>query len=476
MKRLATAIVLWLSMGSLWAMDSGGAGAASGPADWVRALTLQDYNTRLVVTSSALLGVAGGVVGGFLLLRKRSLMGDTLSHATLPGIAVAFLIQVKMGGSGKNLSWLLLGAAVFAGLGFASVLMIRRLTRVKDDAAMGIVLSVSFGFGVVLLGMIQSMPSGSAAGLERFIYGKAASMVFGDFVVIATVTLAALALALLLTKEFRLLCFDEGFAAAQGWPVHSLDVIMLCMVTAVTVAGLHAVGLILVIAFLITPAAAARFWTERFGISLALAGVLGGVSGWVGSSVSALTPQAPAGSVIVLVAAGVFLLSLFVGPRRGALARWRRERALKRSIRQQHLLRAAYEWLERSRTVASPVGAGGRTIPIDELVAQRSWSRSEVLAEIRSQYDHALVERFDDHIVVLTEAGFRFAERVTRNHRLWEIYLIEYADIAPCHVDRDADAIEHVLGEEMVHRLEALQSNADRISARAGTVPESPHE
>ncbi|HKK17692.1 MAG TPA: iron chelate uptake ABC transporter family permease subunit, partial [Opitutales bacterium] len=214
---------------------------------------MRDYNTRLVVICTMLLGCACGLMGGFLLLSKRSLMGDTLSHATLPGVGIAFIVSVALGMEGKSLPVLLLGAALSGIVGCLAVLLIRNHSRIKDDAAMGIVLSVFFGAGVAVLGLIQEIPEGSAAGLESFIYGKTASMVKGDFQVLIAVTVSVLLLSILLFKEFRLLCFDENFASAQGWPVRWLDVLLLGLVTLVTVAGLQAVGLILIIAFLITP-------------------------------------------------------------------------------------------------------------------------------------------------------------------------------------------------------------------------------
>ena len=242
---------------------------------------------------------------GWLPLLRKALMGDTLSHATLPAWRSPSCCRCSWG-------WQVAAAVTGRGnltgvTGCMTVLWIRNHSRIKDDAAMGIVLSVFFGAGVVLLGFIQNMPQGSAAGLESFIYGKTASMVRSDFDLLMGVTLAVLLLSVLLFKEFRLVCFDEAYAAAQGWPVRLLDLLLLALVTAVTVAGLQAVGLILIIAFLITPAAAARFWTERLDRMLLLAALIGGLSGWLAQS--ALMPRLPAGAVIVLVAAAVFLPS-----------------------------------------------------------------------------------------------------------------------------------------------------------------------
>ena len=282
-------------------------------ADIWNVLLLRDYNTRLVVISTILLGCACGLMGGFLLLRKRSLMGDTLSHATLPGVGLAFMLALALGGDGKSLPLLLSGAAITGLIGCAAVLFIREQTRIKDDAAMGIVLSVFFGAGVSILVVIQTMPEGSAAGLESFIYGKTASMVMSDFQVLVLVTVCVITCSLLLFKEFRLLCFDETFAAALGWPVKFLDILLLALITAVTVAGLQAVGLILIIAFLITPAAAARFWTNQLARMLLLSALIGAASAWLGASLSAFFPRLPAGAVIVLVAAFCFIVSMLIG-------------------------------------------------------------------------------------------------------------------------------------------------------------------
>lgn len=435
-------------------------------------LLLRDYNTRLVVVCTMLLGCACGLMGGFLLLRKRSLMGDTLSHATLPGVGLAFMLAVMLGGDGKSLPVLLTGATITGVIGCMTVLFIRNHTRIKDDAAMGIVLSVFFGAGVVVLGFIQTMPQGSAAGLESFIYGKTASMVRSDFDLLMIVTGVVLVLSVLLFKEFRLLCFDEAYASAQGWPVKFLDVLLLGLVTAVTVAGLQAVGLILIIAFLITPAAAARFWTERLDSMLLLSAVIGGLSGWLGASISALAPRMPAGALIVLVAACGFLLSMLVGVERGVLVRWLRQHRLKRRIGRQHLLRALYEILEADESASAQIAI--RSVPFRQVRGRRTWSDHQLRRTIHQAYQDGLLEpRTNDDAILLTEAGLDAAAQVTRNHRLWELYLIEYADVATSRVDRDADAVEHVLGEGMVATLEAKLLKLQ--TAGGASVPPSPH-
>jgi len=436
-----------------------------------RVATLQNYNTRLVVLSTAVLGLASGLIGSFLLLRKRSLMGDALSHACLPGIGLMFIAMVAAGGSGKNLIGLLAGATITGVAGVALVLAIRNTTRLKDDAAMGIVLSVFFGLGVVILRMTQEMPGVSAAGLENFIYGKTASMVMRDFVLISAVAVAVVIACVMLLKEFTLVCFDDAYTASQGWPVMLIDVTMLSLVAAVTVIGLQAVGLILIIAFLIIPAAAARFWTNDLKRMLIMAGVIGAASGWLGASISALLPNLPAGAVIVIIAAGIFIFSMIFGTSRGVLLAAYHQQRLRRKVGRQHLLRAMFELLEAQRPTGSEK-VPNVPIAFADLIAHRSWTPARVRRLIKTARREDHIEAFDGKTLRLSESGFGEAARITRNHRLWEMYLIRHADIAPNHVDRDADMVEHVLGAEMVRRLEA-----ELIKRGSGlTVPPSPHD
>ncbi|MBC2593236.1 metal ABC transporter permease [Ruficoccus amylovorans] len=434
--------------------------------DIFRVATLQDYNTRLVVLTTFILGLASGLIGSFLLLRKRSLMGDALSHACLPGIGLAFIIMVAAGETGKYLPGLLAGAAITGVAGVGLVMAVRNTSRIKDDTAMSLVLSVFFGGGISILAMAQDMPGASAAGLEYFIYGKTASMVMQDFWLLTGVAGLVLLGSLLLMKEFTLLCFDEGYGKSLGWPVHTLDLVMLALVTLVTVVGLQAVGLILIIAFLITPAAAARFWTENLKKMLLLAAVIGALSGWLGAAVSALLPRLPAGAVIVLTAASLFLLSMIFGSARGVLKRALGHARLKRKVGRQHLLRAVYE-IQEAHCENESQAPANVPVPFDELSRKRSWTLKQLrkLIQRAGREDH--IESFDGETLSLSESGYGEAARITRNHRLWEIFLITHADIAASHVDRDADSVEHVLSPDMVRELE------QKLDMR--TVPASPH-
>ncbi len=278
------------------------------------------YNTLLVATGAGLLGIAAGVTGAFLYLRKRSLVSDAISHATLPGVALAFIFMVALGGEGRNLVGLLGGAALSSLAGLAVVQWLTRRTRLGEDAAIGAVLSVFFGFGIVLLTVIQTLGAGRQAGLETFLLGSTAGMLRADAIVIAVGGALTLMACLLLRRPMTMVSFDAEYAATQGLVPARVDIGMMALALAVTTIGLKIVGLILIVALLILPAVAARFWTERAEVVALLAGVMGGLAGASGAVLSALAPDLPTGPIIVLVAAALFTLSLVFAPERGVLA------------------------------------------------------------------------------------------------------------------------------------------------------------
>ncbi|MEM6547490.1 MAG: iron chelate uptake ABC transporter family permease subunit [Pseudomonadota bacterium] len=285
------------------------------------ALLLQaGYNAALVAVGATLLGIAAGAAGSFLFLRKRALVSDAIAHATLPGVGLAFIAMVALGGDGRRLVGLLAGSAVTAGLGLLAVQWIATRTRLAEDAAIGAVLSVFFGFGVVLLTVIQTMTVGKQAGLEGFLLGSTAGMLFQDAVIIAAGGALTLAVLIWLRRPMTLVAFDAEFAASAGVNVRAIDIAMMALVLAVTVVGLKIVGLILIVAMLIIPSVTARFWTDRTEVLIWIAGALGGVAGYLGTAISASAPALPTGPIIVLVSFALFVLSLSLAPGRGVLA------------------------------------------------------------------------------------------------------------------------------------------------------------
>lgn len=278
-----------------------------------------DYNTRIVLCGGGLLGLGAGVIGCFALLKKRSLAGDALAHASLPGVCLAYLLL-----NDRNLPVLLLGALCSGVLGIGVIAGLCRWTRIKEDAAIGVVLSVFYGLGVVLLSVIQQRSSGgNPAGLASFIQGRASGMLLEDVYLLAGLVFMALFTTVLCFKEFRLVSFDPGFASVQGWPTAWLDFAMMSLVVLVVVIGLPTVGVLLMAALLIIPPVSARFWTDRLGLMMLLAGLFGMASGMIGAAGTALKAELPTGPAIILTAVVFFLVSLVLAPRRGLLAKWR---------------------------------------------------------------------------------------------------------------------------------------------------------
>lgn len=272
------------------------------------------YTTLIILSGTALLGACCGMVGCFAVLQRRALLGDALSHAALPGVCLAFLIFQE-----RFLPVLLLGALFSGLLGVTIVTGLSVGTRIKQDAALGIVLSVFYGAGIALSRSIQNQTlRGSQAGLETYILGKTSAMILSDVYFIAAVALFNLLLVLVLFKEFQATTFDRDFARAQGWPAGRLDLLLMVMIAVTVVIGLPAVGVVLMAALLIIPAAAARFWTERLGTLLAVAALFGALTGGAGTLLSSRYNWA-AGPSIVLCGAAFFGLSLLLGPRRGLL-------------------------------------------------------------------------------------------------------------------------------------------------------------
>lgn len=447
-------------------------------SDFLRLITLQDANTRVVLLGAALLGLASGVVGLFAVLRKRALAGDAVAHAALPGVCAAYFIVGE-----RSFPALLLGALVFGLLAAAFIAMVRSLTRVKEDAATAIAIGSFFGLGIAMSRIIQNQPQGNRAGLDHFLFGKAASMVVADARLIAIVAAAVLVIVLLLFKEFKLLCFDRDFAlslwgggsARSAWKVRGLDLLLMGLIAVCTVVGLPAVGVVLMVGLLVIPAAAARFWTDRLGVMTIVSGGIGLLSGVIGVAASAALPTPsdmlsrgwPTGPMITLVAVLIFAASLLLAPRRGVVADLLRHARNRHRISTQNVLRAIYEEIERrgelsrattvlvsDRIGGSPVG--WRRAAAAGLIAQAPTSPSA-----------------PDRTFHLTRYGLAEAAKVVRAHRVWELFLTEQAAIAPDHVDRDADEIEHVLPHDLIERLEARLRLEGRLPE--AVMPESVH-
>lgn len=379
------------------------------------------YNAAIVAIGAALLGLAAGASGTFLFLRKRALVSDAVAHATLPGVGLAFIAMVALGLEGRSLAGLLAGSALSAVAGLLLLEAMARRTRLSEDAAIGAVLSVFYGLGIVLLTVIQSMSSGRQAGLEGFLLGSTAGMLLTDALLIAGGAALTLLAVLALQRPMLHVAFDAEHAASVGIDVKRVDLAMMGLVMAVTVVGLKLVGLILVVALLIIPPVAARFWTERAARLVWIAAAIGALSGYLGVAISASVAGVPTGPVIVLVAAAVFLTSMLFAPQRGVIAALvRSARFTRRVHRRQGLLALA------------------RGEPVHDALTLRI---------LRAE---GLVRRDG----VATAEGHGAAERALRNERRWKVARHLHRDtFHPGRYDGLAD-IEGVLAPDEIAAID----------------------
>lgn len=289
---------------------------------------LRDPNAQWILMASLLLGLSSGVLGCFAYLRKQSLMGDALAHAALPGVCIAFMLT-----GSKNIFFFLIGAAVAGLIATFGIGYITRNSRIKQDSALGLVLSVFFGIGIVLLTQIQHGGSGNQSGLDKFLFGQAAGMIRSDVITMAIISGILVGVCALMFKEFKLLSFDPGFARGMGFPVAMLDQLLMFLIVVSVVVGIQAVGVVLMAAMLITPAVSARYWTERLGVMVALAGLFGALSGVMGTILSSLDNHLPTGPLIVLSATLWFVISVLFAPRRGVMAKMLQRLSVKRRVK-----------------------------------------------------------------------------------------------------------------------------------------------
>ncbi len=275
-----------------------------------------NYTFQIVALGCAMLGVISGVLGSFAVLRKQSLLGDGISHSALPGVVIAFLLT-----GSKNTEVLLFGALIAAILSTILILGIVKTTRIKFDAALALILSVFFGLGTVLLTYSQKIPNANQAGLDRFIYGQAASLVKSDIILMGFGVLTLLFIINIFWKEFKLLCFDTEFAKTIGLPTGKLNLLLSFLIVLTIVLGLQTVGVILMSSMLIAPAVSARQWSNRLPTMIVLAAIFGAVSGIIGTLISSSITKLPTGPVIVLCITTISIFSLLFAPNRGMISK-----------------------------------------------------------------------------------------------------------------------------------------------------------
>jgi manganese/iron transport system permease protein len=248
-----------------------------------------------------------GVIGCHVVLRGMAFIGDAVAHAVFPGLAVAFVI------SGN----LVLGGTIAGVLTALLIAVFSQNRRLKEDSVIGVFFVAAFALGVVVI----SRDPGYAGSLQQFLFGSITGIPDRDIFVVGLTGLTLLLVAFLLHKEFVAVTLDREMARAVGLRAFWLDVVLYVMVTLAVVISVQTIGNILVLALLVTPASAARLLTDRLGVMMLLAPVIGGVSALVGLYIS-WSWDLPVGGTIVLALTAVFLAAWLFAPRHGLVARY----------------------------------------------------------------------------------------------------------------------------------------------------------
>lgn len=419
----------------------------------------EDKNALWVLLGSVLLGISASVIGSFAFLRKRSLIGDALAHAALPGVMMAFLLFHTRD------PWIMFtGALLSSFLGFYLIDWLPKHTKIKADAALAITLSFFFALGLMLLSHIQGLDVEHKSGLDKILFGQAAAMTQDDIVLLAYVTLFVLICVVLFFQKFRLIAFNRIYAHSIGLSVTFYELLLALLIVMSVVVGLQLVGVVLMAAVLLIPVAAARFWSNQLRMILLVSGALGACAALISTQISYLAPAMPTGPWMVVSLAILFAFSMLFAPNRGLLKQYLKQRKLRHRVAQENVLRTLYKLYERG-------GFAGKDFTLADIQRLRSMPLPLLQYTLKSLCKKNQIE---DSIngFRLTESGLRSAAGLTRRHRLWERYLNQQLSLTAEQAHIQAEHMEHLLSPEQEQQLEA-ELQADALNEASGSTAQT---
>lgn len=427
--------------------------------DFVYFFTFQDPSIAWVVLGITLLGVGSAYVGTFSFLDKKALLGDAISHAVLPGICLGFMVAGE-----KNPVYIVTGAFLSGAVATFMSSWLKRNTKLSEDTIIATILSVFFGFGIVLLTALQKSGNPEIAGLNSFIFGNAIGISEADLMLYGGLSLVIILVLTVLLKEFRLMVFDPEYGKAIGFPMKSISFLFNVLMILAVVIGIQAIGVVLMAALLITPGAAARFWTDRLNPLLILAALFSVLSGILGTYVSFVLPQMPTGPWVVVFLSLFALISFLISPKSGIIFRYFARRKYLRKTHRDHLMKALYKAKEN--------GKSGLTI--EEIYQLYPYQKAATNHSISALLKSTFISK-NQSIINLTDRGISEGMRIVRLHRLWELYLNESMNIAPDHVHDSAEQLEHLITPELEALLEK-RLNYPALDPHQETIPRENHD
>ncbi|MCG8577692.1 MAG: metal ABC transporter permease [Flavobacteriales bacterium] len=407
-------------------------------------ISFKDPNVIYVVLGMVFINSSSVLIGTFAYLRKRSLIGDAVAHSLLPGLCLGYILAGE-----KDITYLFLGAFVTGWLSTYLVDYIVNKTKVKQDAAIGIVLSGFFFFFVVLLTYIQKNAAGNQGGLDHFLFGQAAAINKQEVMLFAIVCIAILLSIMIFYRWLISVSFNMDFAASMGLPVKAIEFLITSLTVLAIATGIQALGVILTAALVITPAAAARFWTHNLRWMLVLAVSISVISGIGGAYVSYIKSGMPTGPWVVLFLSLITLMSFSFSTRKGILASYLKARKNKAKILHENILKAIYQHHEQLEAE----GELDYSLMSSEILKIRLFDTTELLKGLRNLKRKGFI-REDNKMFSLTAEGKKESRRIVRLHRLWEQYLLKRTTIDTDHVHAGAEVIEHILSPEIERELE----------------------
>ncbi|WP_163469983.1 metal ABC transporter permease [Fusobacterium sp. IOR10] len=268
-------------------------------------LIANNYILIIVIIGTTLIGCVSGILGTIITLRKEALVGNALAHASFPGVILSFMIMKN-----KNMELLLIGAGCFSAISLIIIKKIKKYSKIKYDSSLALILSGFFGLGQVLLSIVQNTGNPNQSGLENFIFGEVATILFSDIEIISIISIIVIFIIILLRKEIKLFIFDEEFFKSLGYSSKILDGLITILVIVVIMIGIRFIGVILMTSVLIAPSIAARQWSNSFYNNLILSGFFGGISGFLGTLVSLNNPDLSIGPIIVVISSLIAVTSI----------------------------------------------------------------------------------------------------------------------------------------------------------------------
>ncbi len=403
------------------------------------------YNATItyVIIGNIFIAVTISALGTLVLLQRNPLSGDAIAHAQLPGICFGFLIVGK-----KEITPIIIGATVCGLIACLLIDYIPKKSKIKKDTATSLVLSIFFGVGLLLISFIQNSKNVEQSGLYSYLLGDAASMQKIDILIIISLSVIILTMLIILMRLFHALLFDEFFIQSIGWPVNIIRLLLNIFIVLAIVLGSQSIGLILINALLIIPAALAPFWTQNFYRRFIVAIFFAILSAIIGSLLSAKYSRLPTGASIVLSISFFAFISFFLAPQKGVLTLWKKKNIYKKKVLEENLLKKLYELQKVEKNADS-------NYSLEELLLHYPIKLSKmkkVLQRLKIKDEMAT----SDNKWRMTKNGSYRGEKILEMHLLWEAYLIHYMKISPDHVHQDAESIEHLLTPELACELRSL--------------------